>query len=229
MLTDTLQTQLNEIYPNLNFNKILDILLGKKYKDLLGYLNSEIIHNNEKQNNIEKIKRVKSAYSSSKDAPSIEWASKLQKQKSNSTTNFVRSMENNFKIEMEWKFNTTKCVDATPLIVKIDNLKKLILIGSHSSEFFCISSTGEHVWSFKTLDRIESSAIVSKCGRFVVFGCYDSYVYVLGLEDGKLEFKLKTDDIVKSSPCLNKVNGHIYFGSYDKSLYCISIEVTLSS
>ncbi len=224
ILTDILQSDLKKVFPSLNFNKILDILLSRKYKDLVDYLTEKINERHEIYNDVSETKRLKLADLNSQDTAVIEWISKLQQKNSSSTTNTLIK-EKKFKIEIEWKFNLQKCVDATPLLVKFNNFKKYILIGSHSCEFFCISFTGELVWSFKTLDRIESSAIVSKCGKFVVFGCYDSYVYVLGIENGNLEFKVKTEDIVKSSPCLNQTNGNIYFGSYDKILYCISIMV----
>ena len=71
-----------------------------------------------------------------------------------------------------WKFDTLKCVDATPLVVskKSHNFPS-ILIGSHSKQFICVNGlNGTSIWNFFAQDRIESSACVSKCGNFVIFG-----------------------------------------------------------
>jgi hypothetical protein len=71
-----------------------------------------------------------------------------------------------------WKFDTLKCVDATPLVVSKKSYNfPSILIGSHSKQFICVNGlNGTLIWNFFAQDRIESSACVSKCGNFVIFG-----------------------------------------------------------
>jgi acyl-CoA synthetase len=76
-----------------------------------------------------------------------------------------------YDLELEWKVNTLKCVDATPtlLLTAGENLK--IFIGSHSHQFICVDGESGHLnWTFHAQDRIESSACVSKCGNYVIFG-----------------------------------------------------------
>ncbi len=79
-----------------------------------------------------------------------------------------------FDLNVSWKYDTLKCVDATPLIVYKKSYEcPLVLIGSHSRQFICVNGvTGSLIWSFAAQDRIESSACISKCGHFVIFGKY---------------------------------------------------------
>ena len=99
-----------------------------------------------------------------------------------------------------WRYNTGQCVDASPVIVDcsrhtvLDDSQDLsdatvvdesppstdthdsrapsvVYIGSHSHEFSCINLlSGVCIWSVQLEDRIESSASVSKCGKWVVVG-----------------------------------------------------------
>ena len=77
-----------------------------------------------------------------------------------------------------WKYDTNKCIDATPLVV-IENSDEgeehiRVYIGSHSKSFFCIDGiTGQLIWKFEAKDRIESSATLSKCGQLVIVGWFD--------------------------------------------------------
>ncbi|RNA26667.1 acyl- synthetase family member 4 isoform X1, partial [Brachionus plicatilis] len=72
-----------------------------------------------------------------------------------------------------WKMDTTKCVDATPLIVGNvceNGLKNRVYIGSHSGKFICVDAlNGVLKWDFEALDRIESSSCLDKTGSFVLF------------------------------------------------------------
>ena len=49
--------------------------------------------------------------------------------------------------------------------------KIFVLIGSHSARFVSLNAAnGQLEWEFNASDRIESSANITKCGNFVVFG-----------------------------------------------------------
>lgn len=49
--------------------------------------------------------------------------------------------------------------------------QKLVFIGSHSHKFTAVSmETGEVLWEKILGDRIESSACLSPCGRYVIVG-----------------------------------------------------------
>jgi hypothetical protein len=102
----------------------------------------------------------------------IGWASKL------SINLFDRLLNNQIHIEsssmnmkMNWKYDTSKCIDATPLLIVYENDLKLVIVGSHSNQLVCIDgSNGKSNWIYRARDRIESSACVSKCRRYVIFG-----------------------------------------------------------
>ena len=73
-----------------------------------------------------------------------------------------------------WHVPTGKCVDASPLLVEhnssIDG-SSTVYIGSHSGIFLGIDSqSGDVKWSTQLTDRIESSACLSLCGKYVVVG-----------------------------------------------------------
>ncbi|ORX45414.1 acetyl-CoA synthetase-like protein [Piromyces finnis] len=125
-------------------------------------------------------------------------------------------------------FNFKKCIDASPTISisKVsDHLEYSCFIGSHSSLFMSINITKKSVnWKVSLNDRIEGSACLSLCGRYIIVGCYDYYIYILSVDDGHVVWKYKTKDIVKCTPVLNPEDGHVWFGGYDKILYEIDID-----
>ena len=75
-------------------------------------------------------------------------------------------------IERHWLFDTSKCVDASPLVVCSGNhLSSIVYIGSHSHYFYSINGDdGNLIWRVKLGDRIESSAAISKDGTKVIVG-----------------------------------------------------------
>ncbi len=47
----------------------------------------------------------------------------------------------------------------------------VVYIGSHSHRFSAVSlETGSEIWSKMLGDRIESSACLSKCGKYIIVG-----------------------------------------------------------
>lgn len=98
--------------------------------------------------------------------------SKYAKADENITDSFW-SNKSKYSIELDWKVNTKKCVDASPLVVAREDGTVRVFIGSHSHEFICVDGlTGRLVWTFLANDRIEASACLSKCGSYVIFGTY---------------------------------------------------------
>ena len=72
-----------------------------------------------------------------------------------------------------WKYDTGKCVDASPLIAFDNFHKTTVYIGSHSHKFCAIDLTrGESKWEITLGDRIESSACLSRCQQFVIVGMF---------------------------------------------------------
>ena len=73
--------------------------------------------------------------------------------------------------------DTGKCVDASPLLVHLPTsaykhtLHSVVYIGSHSGMFLAIDwELGLVLWRAQLGDRIESSATMSSCGRYVAVG-----------------------------------------------------------
>uniref|UniRef100_A0A8C6W537 Pyrrolo-quinoline quinone repeat domain-containing protein n=1 Tax=Nannospalax galili TaxID=1026970 RepID=A0A8C6W537_NANGA len=83
--------------------------------------------------------------------------------------------------------------------------------------------SGKMKWEQLLGDRIESSACVSKCGNFIVVGCYNGVVYVLKSNTGEKYWMFTTEDAVKSSPTMDPTTGLLYIGSHDQHAYALDI------
>uniref|UniRef100_A0A8B9G7U7 Beta-alanine-activating enzyme n=1 Tax=Amazona collaria TaxID=241587 RepID=A0A8B9G7U7_9PSIT len=99
----------------------------------------------------------------------------------------------------------------------------LEVILSHSIEEAIDLDLGEIKWEKNLGDRIESSACVSKCGNFIVVGCYDGLVYVLQSSNGEIHWTFVTEDTVKSSAVVDPSSGLVYIGSHDQHVYSLDI------
>ncbi|XP_046368705.2 beta-alanine-activating enzyme-like [Haliotis rufescens] len=123
-----------------------------------------------------------------------------------------------------WKYDTEKCVDASPLVAVSSTGSHVVYIGSHSHLMCAIDlKTGCELWRKRLGDRVESSACLSQCGRWVVVGCYDNCVYVLCAVSGDIKWIYKTHGCVKSSPTLDPITSHIIIGSHDGCLHSVDI------
>ncbi|XP_048392515.2 beta-alanine-activating enzyme isoform X1 [Stegostoma tigrinum] len=136
----------------------------------------------------------------------------------------VSSRRVTFKVR--WKSDTAKCVDASPLVViSGDNDSDgTVYIGSHSHRIQAIDLlSGRIRWERILGDRIESSACISRCGNFIIVGCYDGSVCVLRVSDGQTYWIFWTEDSVKSSPVMDSDLGLVFVGSHDQHLYALDI------
>ncbi|XP_067663037.1 beta-alanine-activating enzyme-like [Haliotis asinina] len=123
-----------------------------------------------------------------------------------------------------WKYDTEKCVDASPLVAVSSTGSHVVYIGSHSYLMCAIDLTnGCELWQTRLGDRVESSACLSQCGRWVVVGCYDNCIYVLCAVSGDIKWTYKTGGCVKSSPTLDPLTSHIIIGSHDGCLHSVDI------
>jgi len=75
-------------------------------------------------------------------------------------------------ISRQWRTCLYKCIDASPLVVFSQGTSEgEVFIGSHGHVFMCIRlSDGKVLWESRVGDRIESSAALSICGRYVIVG-----------------------------------------------------------
>ncbi|XP_072920714.1 beta-alanine-activating enzyme isoform X1 [Hemitrygon akajei] len=129
-----------------------------------------------------------------------------------------------FKIR--WKSDTAKCVDASPLLVISgnDGSDVTVYIGSHSHRMQAIDVfSGEIKWERILGDRIESSACISRCGNYIIVGCYDGSIYVLRRIDGETYWTFCTQNSVKSSPIVDPDVGLVFIGSHDHHVYALDI------
>ncbi|XP_051894346.1 beta-alanine-activating enzyme isoform X2 [Pristis pectinata] len=128
--------------------------------------------------------------------------------------------------EIRWKSDTAKCVDASPLLVISgnDGSDVTVYIGSHSHRMQAIDVlSGEIKWERILGDRIESSACMSRCGNFIIVGCYDGLIYVLRSIDGETYWTFCTQNSVKSSPIVDPDLGLVFIGSHDQHVYALDI------
>ena len=86
----------------------------------------------------------------------------------------VSNVKEEFKVSVtcQWKTCLYKCIDASPLVVYSQGRSEgEVYIGSHSHVFMCIRlSDGKVLWESRVGNRIESSAAISTCGRYVIVG-----------------------------------------------------------
>ena len=175
LFLEKLESELMKFHPNIRLNKTLDYLLNNSFSELSNQIEDEINTNN--GNDSDRIfKKLKSNHIDTEIISNISCTIK-------STFTYISKLASNLNsssaevacdlnLSIRWKHDTLKCVDATPLIV-IDSWTDfpLIFIGSHSKQFVCVNGiNGELIWKFYAQDRIESSACLSKCGKFVIFG-----------------------------------------------------------
>uniref|UniRef100_A0A131YKU0 Acyl-CoA synthetase family member 4-like protein n=1 Tax=Rhipicephalus appendiculatus TaxID=34631 RepID=A0A131YKU0_RHIAP len=137
-----------------------------------------------------------------------------------------KSADHDFRrptVSERWKYDLQKCIDASPLIVSYERGDTVVFIGSHAGRFCALNEkSGNCFWEISVADRIESSATLSTCGKYVAFGCYDHHIYCADVVDGSVKWVLNTGGEVKSSLTTNRINHSFLCGSHDKCLYCIS-------
>ncbi len=143
-------------------NTILDVLLHQKFKNLVEIVKSSVIERKDGDNTlpIKRQKLMNSLDSFSSDTSINDninenilcYYSKLnyycsKKFESNIIT------PNQFELRINWKYDTLKCVDATPLFVYFKNKDtehEYVLIGSHSHQFLCLdANNGNLIWKFE--------------------------------------------------------------------------------
>ena len=119
------------------------------------------------------------------------------------------------------KSNLSLCVDSSPTVFSHDN-KVLVCVGSHAGLLLCAELfTGQDVWKVKlgqSGNRIESKPCYNRGHIFV--GCYDHFIYILDVKDGRVLQTIETGAQVKCIPIADV--GVVYCGSHDGNLYLMS-------
>ncbi len=156
----------HKLYPKLlnKSNKILDVLLHEKFENLVQIVESLV--NNEMQSpdisaaKKQKLNNATEKYTYSDISLSeniLCYYSKLNHYISNKF-NCNQMRQSKLDLKINWKYDTFKCIDATPLIVCFKNQDKVneyVLIGSHSHQFICLNAiNGDLIWKFETNGKI---------------------------------------------------------------------------
>uniref|UniRef100_A0A6P8HHV0 Beta-alanine-activating enzyme-like isoform X1 n=1 Tax=Actinia tenebrosa TaxID=6105 RepID=A0A6P8HHV0_ACTTE len=128
-------------------------------------------------------------------------------------------------LSLKWKTNFHKCIDASPLVVGTnDKDLAVVYLGSHAHVLKAVYlASGMILWETCLGDRLESSAALSKCGLYVIVGCYDGKVYVLNRSNGHVVWTYQTSGPVKSSPCVDPSTRLVWIGSHDHHLYALDV------
>ena len=123
---------------------------------------------------------------------SKEFSSSVQDHKVPRNVNLDTGNFNNAKgkvsVSCQWRTCLYKCIDASPLVVHaLGRSEGEVFIGSHSRHMFmCIRLNDDKVlWESRLGDRMESSAVLSFCGRYIIVS---KVLYI-----GKLVYQLRTD------------------------------------
>ncbi|XP_061894551.1 beta-alanine-activating enzyme [Entelurus aequoreus] len=142
----------------------------------------------------------------------------------------ARSVESTaLSLSVSWSSDTGRCVDASPVLLVQegqDGVQTSVFIGSHSHRMQALDlDTGRLLWERVLGGRIEASAAVSRCGRFVVVGCYDGGVYVLQAASGGTHWVFQTGDAVKCCAAVDPLTGLLMVGSHDGFVYALNLEL----
>ncbi|EGD75157.1 hypothetical protein PTSG_06811 [Salpingoeca rosetta] len=129
---------------------------------------------------------------------------------------------------VRWTQDMGACVDASPTLHVCDDdetgahPQRRVYIGSHAGIFACLdAASGAVLWKDTFDGRIESTACISSCGRFVAVGCYTGEVRVYGAVTGERWFSTALPDAVRS-PIRYDLGSRLFFvACYDGRLYAL--------
>lgn len=126
------------------------------------------------------------------------------------------------KLKQKWKITSKDGFTSTAAIVG-----EHVYVGALSGEMLCLKlSTGEIVWSYRTLDKVEkntflpgfqSSPAVTADGVFA--GDEDGVFHAINRKTGQKKWSFASNGQIIASA--NVVGDRLIFGSYDSSLYCL--------
>ncbi|MBN2313530.1 MAG: PQQ-binding-like beta-propeller repeat protein [Sedimentisphaerales bacterium] len=95
--------------------------------------------------------------------------------------------------------------------------ESVVVFGGRDQLVHCVGrKDGKVVWTFKTLDEVDSSPVI--CGDKVVIGSQDGRLYVLNLSDGTKVWSFETGQAITSSPAV--AGGLVVIGCDDGYVYC---------
>ncbi len=178
LFVDSLEEKLVKSHATLlnTSNQLLDILLHDVFKNVVDLVEKINLKSNQEvgqtENEASLTKKPKQT-DTNKNQGKLEetgkiehnnvitWISKLNSFVPKMSSSQLK-LRSNLNLKIGWKYDTLKCVDATPLLVVItenNQEKELVFIGSHSGQFVCIDSASGHLmWRFDTNGMFNFSA-----------------------------------------------------------------------
>ncbi|CAF1403891.1 unnamed protein product [Adineta ricciae] len=229
LLALTFIEQIKQVYSTIDSAYLFDLVLHKTFEDVAKYIanpqeekkteyfSSSLPINAIPQSNLNQIwsiQRCSKVFLHDNHHP-MQFYSSCFEQSSISTQSLILS----------WKCSMMKCIDASPLIVLLDNQREYVIIGSHAGLINAyLISNGELQWSFQANDRIEASATLSRNGLFVLIGDYSGLLYVIHCSNGELYSTYQCEGLIKTIPCIHSLLDLVYVGAHDQYLHAIQIQ-----
>ena len=125
---------------------------------------------------------------------------------------FALNLEDGTK---RWEFNSEDGFLTTPVV---DDGR--LYLGDMAGQFFCIDTSGEKQWTYKTEIEINSSANTYK--DLVLFGSQDGALYALDKATGDFKWKHATEDQIQCSITVAK--NHAFLAGCDSMLHVIDLD-----
>jgi hypothetical protein len=173
LLALTFTEQIKQSYSAIDTNYLFDLILHKDFGDLIEY----IANPQQQQKSDEYVVNMLPVNSVIKSNLNPIWSiqrcSKIFLHNENHLM-AQYSKELTFspsRLILHWKHSMMKCIDASPLIVLLDDYREYVIIGSHAGLINAYQiNNGQLIWSFQAKDRIEGSGTISRNGEFVLIG-----------------------------------------------------------
>jgi outer membrane protein assembly factor BamB len=126
------------------------------------------------------------------------------------------------KLKPKWKVTSKDGFASTAAIVG-----EHVFVGTLSGEMLCLKlATGEQVWSYKTLDKIEKNTFLpgfqsspAVTAEAVFAGDEEGVFHAIDRKTGQKKWTFASNGQIIASA--NIVGDRLIFGSYDSSLYCL--------
>lgn len=144
------------------------------------------------------------------------------------------------QLKFHWKSSMKKCIDGSPVIVVLDEIRQYVIVGSHAGLIHAYQiDTGLLIWSFQTGDRIEASGTLSRDGNYFLIGKNSSFIlstiyfvgdysgilYMINVSDGTFYSSYQCQGLIKSVACIHPRFDIIYLGAHDQYVHAIQIQV----
>ncbi|CAF0744590.1 unnamed protein product [Rotaria sordida] len=236
LLALTFVEQIKQFYLSIDVNYLFDLILHKTFGDLIEYIDNPQQYQQQKSieyssstlpsttimksnlNDIWSIQRCSKIFLHNKNHLMCQYST-FPKESTFSTEKFI----------LNWKCSMKKCIDASPLIILLDEYRQYVIIGSHAGLINAYQiDNGQLIWSFQANDRIEASGTISRNGQFVLIGDYSGILYIIECSNGKLYSSYQCQGLIKTIPCIHRSIDMIYLGAHDQFIHAIYIQETSS-